>query len=272
MDNVRGTLIGAIALCIGTGAVAQTETPQPASEESNAEDPRPAILQSQAALLFMLSNGLPADSFRNDLDAYNAAFPAPDTKDIAAVIHKFEAEEMPSDAECVLEVPTKLDISSSTAAPAVRQYIASGAVTNAWIVSHQPKGCGDVPARIYTIAQEMDGSLAPIRIGTGETLINLNIHYDLANIFRGKMAEFYTWKKADCSVGPLMRPTMRVISKSGDWGEEFYGTHLSGKWREEWTFQGCGGTAIIPIDMEWKGATNTEYLVQFPEATFTPDS
>ena len=165
-----------------------------------------------------------------------------------------------------------MDVSSSTAAPAVRQYIAGKTVTNAWIVSHQPKGCGKLPARVYTVAQEADGDLIPIRIGTGETLINLNIHFDLSRIFRQKMAEFYAWKKADCGESRLQRPTMRVVSKSGDWGKAFYGTHLSGKWREEWTFKACGGTAVIPIDMEWLGKTNTDYLVQFPEATFTPDS
>ncbi len=266
--NIRS----AIGLTVSLAALqlAAAATAQDAAEIS--DDPRPVFLQSSGSLLFMMMNNLPADSFRKDLDAYNAKFPAPAKKEIAAAIHKGESTKSQQAGTCVAKLPTKLKVTSSTAAPAVRQYIADKEITNAWIVSHTPKGCGKKPARVYTVAQKMDGELLTILMGDGETLINLNIHYDLSRILGENLLKFYASKKVDCDGQFISAPNMRIVSKSDEWSKPFYGTYTAGKWREEWTFKGCGGTAVIPIDMQWLGATNTEYLVQFPEATFTPDS
>ncbi|MEP2734773.1 MAG: hypothetical protein ABJP34_00625 [Erythrobacter sp.] len=292
--NIRTTtalLISIAALQMGAAASAQKEPEKrpgvvvfqdpndapgnpkaPAEQTVDPNDPRPVILQSQGALLFMLMNNMPADTFRGDLDAYNAKYPAPAKAKLAAAINELETGKAAANSTCVPKTSTKFKVSSSTAAPVIRQYIASKEITNAWIVTHTPKGCGKLPANVYTVAQRMDGTLLPIRMGTGETLINLNIHYDLSKVLADNLLKFYATKKVDCEGQRISPPDMRIVSQSGDWGKEFYGTYLSGKWREEWTFTGCGGTAVIPIDLEWKGATNTEYLVQFPEATFTPDS
>ncbi len=267
--NIRsaiGLTLSLTALHLSTAATAQDEA-------ETSDDPRPVILQSSGALLFMLSqNDMTAETFRSDLDAYNATYPAPADSEIAAAIHKRESAKSQQASACVAQMPTKLNVTSSTAAPAVRQYIANKEITNAWIVSHTPKGCGKKPARVYTVAQKMDGELITIPMGDGETLINLNIHYDLSRLFAENLLKFYASKKVDCEGQRISPPQMRVVSKSGDWSKPFYGTYTAGKWREEWTFKGCSGTAVIPIDMQWLGATNTDYLVQFPEATFTPDS
>ena len=256
----------------GPGVIVfQNGDDNPAKPDPN--DPRPLILQDVNSLFVMLRMGeMPADGFREDLEKYNAAFPAPSTAEMAAALHEYESTRAQKNGTCAAKLPTKVKIASSTAAPALRHYIGQKEITNGWIVSHKPKGCGKQPARVYTVVQQMDGKLVPIRMGDGETLINLNVHYDLSRLFADNLLKFYASKNMNCEGQFISRPNMRVVSKGGDWSKPFYGTYISGKWREEWTFKGCGGTAVVPIDLEWKGATDTEFLVQFPEATFTPDS
>ena len=274
MQETKRAMIGAGALVTLAAAMlasgAQAQAPK---AEADPNDPRPLILQDVNALFVMLGMGeMTAENFRDDLVTYNIKYPAPPKAELAKAIGDAEAKRANPMPNCMAKGKAKLTVRSSTAAPVIRQYIAAGEVVNAWIVKYTHRGCKAADQRVYTALQKPDGELIFMRMGTGDSHINLNVHYDLSRILRDNLPKFYSIKKADCSSGKVSAPAMRIISKSDDWGDAFYGTRLSGQWREEWTFQGCGGTAVIPIDMVWTGQTNTEYLVQFPEATWTPDS